>query len=355
MEYEINYLGQSYKSESGFEIISDVEYYKIKEDWYKKPDKKDVLYEMAGLRHGGTKIPLITDYYFRALMDNTLECHCKWSINEVMQNKALLSVFVDKTRKNPKVFNSESISENLDTAFRLGGKGIATKVAQFPVKTVDFILSKYNINNHWYDYSCGWGGRLAGALKNKVNYYGTDPNYLLCDKLVEFANDYKSTQMSKNDVVATHIKCQGSEKYVPEWENKMGLAFSSPPYFLLEDYRIGEQSYKKGTTYQEWLSNYMLPTFKNIYRYLIKDGFFVCNIKDFAKYSLEQDTIKCAESAGFYLYKIEILENNTRCASVGGGEYCMVDNDEKIYVFAKKGSTPTHKEIVQETLFDFIL
>lgn len=158
MQYEINYLGKNYKSEQGFEIISDEEYYEIKEKWYKKPKKEDVLYEMANLRHGSTQIPLITKYYFIELMDNTLECHCKWSINEVMKNKELLSVFVDKTKKNPKVFTSNEITENIDAAFRLGGKGIATKVAQFPVKTVDFILDKYNVNNNWYDYSCGWGG-----------------------------------------------------------------------------------------------------------------------------------------------------------------------------------------------------
>ncbi len=196
---------------------------------------------------------------------------------------------------------------------------------------------------------------MAGALKNKVNYYGTDPNYLLCDKLVEFAHDYKSTQLNKRNMVATHIKCQGSEKYVPEWENKMGLAFSSPPYFLLEDYRVGEQSYKEGeTTYESWLNDYMLPTFKNIHKYLIDNGFFVCNIKDFGKYSLEKDTIKCAELAGFYLYKIETLKNNARVASVGGGDFVVVDNDEKIFVFAKNGQSPIANEVEQLSLLNLI-
>ena len=355
MKHEITYLGKTYKSNSGFEIISDQEFEKIVSEWYKKPSKEEVLNEMVGLRHGNSSISVITKYYFRKLMDNTLHYKCKWSINEVMKNKEALSIFVDKNKKNDKVFTSNSIVENLDTVFRLGGKGIATKVAQFPVKAVDFILEKYNINNNWYDYSCGWGGRLAGALKNKVNYYGTDPNYLLCDKLAEFANDYKTTQFVGLNPTATHIKCQGSEKFIPEWENKMGLAFSSPPYFLLEDYRIGEQSYTSGVTnYQMWINDYLKPTFENIYKYLIQDGFFIINIKDFDKYELEKDSVETAEKCGFYLYTKETLSNNKRNASVGNGEFVTVDNDETIYVFCKKGFSPKEKIVVQTNLFDFM-
>ena len=349
--FEINYKGKNYVSKDGFEIISDNEYEEIYKQWYALPKLRDVLIEMSALRKGGCVISNITKYYFRKLMDNTLHYKCKWSINEVMESKELLSVFVEKVKKNKKVFDSDNIIDNLDAAFRLGGKGIATKVAQFPVQTADYILSKYNVNNCWYDYSCGWGGRLSSALKNKVNYYGTDPNYLLADKLVEYANTYKKNQCY-GETFATHIYCQGSEKFIPELENKIGLAFSSPPYFLLEDYKIGQQSYKEGMEYKDWLNFYLYPTMKNIHKYLICDGFFIVNIKDFSKYTLEKDAIKCAEYAGFYLYATETLSNNARCASVGNGEFEMVDNDENIYVFAKKGYAPKTIDPKQINMFD---
>lgn len=351
--YKISYLGKDYKSDNGFEIMSDQEYADIYKKWYQKPDFSKVQQEMANLRRGSNIIAEITEYYFRELMDNTVVYHSKWSINEVFANKELLSVFVDRIKRNDKVFNSDNIIDNLDTAFRLGGKGIAVKVAQFPIKAVDFVLEKYNMNNSWYDFSCGWGGRLAGAMKNKVNYFGTDPNYLLCDKLKEFANDYKRTQMGKNATI-TDIRCSGSEIFHKDWENKMGLAFSSPPYFSLEDYRIGAQSYTQGTTYEQWLNEWMFPTFVNIYRYLIKDGFLIVNIKDFQNYSLENDTIRIAEKAGFYLFDKETLSNNSRVASIGNGEHMMVDNDENIYVFAKRGSNPKPKVVEQQSLFDLI-
>ena len=130
MEYDIKYKGQTYHSRDGFDMLADSEYEQIKAEWQKKPDWKSVELEICGLRCGNVKMPLITDYYFRSLMDNTVKYFDKWSINDVIQYKPLLSVFADKVKKNPNVFTSESLIENIDTAFRLGGKGVASKVAQ---------------------------------------------------------------------------------------------------------------------------------------------------------------------------------------------------------------------------------
>ena len=195
------------------------------------------------------------------------------------------------------------------------------------------------------------GGRLAGALKNKVNYFGTDPNYLLVDKLKEFAKDYQKINWTKSGV---DIRCQGSEKFIPEWEGKIGLAFSSPPYFLLEDYKIGDQSYKSGiTTYDMWLNDYLKPTMQNIYKYLTIDGYFVINIKDFDKYALEKDTVRIAQECGFELYKIEELSQSTRVSgNVANSETQLVDVDESVYVFIKQGVTPKECHPVQLSLFD---
>lgn len=75
---------------------------------------------------------------------------------------------------------------------RLGGNPFCKFPLNYPINNIDYILSKYNVNNNWYDYSCGWGARLTGALKNKVNYFGTDPNYLLVDRLKQLASDWNN-------------------------------------------------------------------------------------------------------------------------------------------------------------------
>lgn len=285
---------------------------------------------MKSLSKGGVKITNITNYFVKDLMAKTVLYYCKWSIEDVFNCKDLMAYYVRKTQLNKNVYpENKPLIKNVETAFRLGGKGVARKPSNFPLKTVDAILEKYNINNNWYDFSCGWGSRLIGALKNKVNYFGTDPNYLLCDRLKDLAQIYKETVKECNSSV--DIRCVGSENFIQEYENKMGLAFSSPPYFCLEDYKIGEQSYKEGVSYQDWLDTYMTKTIENIHKYLVDDGYFLININNFDEFDLVSDTRRIAENVGFTYVCTETLENIKRCNS----NATFNDNSEGIMVFKK--------------------
>lgn len=340
----IAYKGQTLQTKHYTELTQE-EYEKIVQEYYEKPNIEEVKMQIVKLSHNSLENNIVTNYYFKDLMAKTKIYYNKWCIEEVLEHKPLVEFFIGKTKENEKIFpNSMPISEKLDTAFRLGGKGVASKPANFPIKVVDFILDNYNINNNYYDFSCGWGARLTSALKNKVNYYGTDPNYLLTDRLGEFAQEYKNL-MKQNSIV--DIRTQGSEKYIGEWENKMGIAFSSPPYFCLEDYRIGEQSYKNGVSYESWKTNYLKPTIQNIYKYLVNNGYFIININNFEKYDLVGDTLKIANECDFTLVRTHKLENISRCNSSGG----FNDNSEKIMVFMKKGFESDYMINQQMTLF----
>lgn len=85
-----------------------------------------------------------------------------------------------------------------------------------------------------YDYSCGYGGRMLGALSSKNNYYyiGTDPNtdtYLNLLNLGKLIN--KTT--NKNNDFTIYNSC--SEDLVLEQET-IDFAFSCPPFYNLEIY-----------------------------------------------------------------------------------------------------------------------
>lgn len=310
--------------------LSDNEFESLRNEYYSRPDFEKVKKQFFSISKGGTKNNEITNYYVKDLMAKTKIWYNKWSIEDVFNSKDLLGFFREKIEHFPKIFpKDQSVIKNIETAMRIGGKGIASKPANFPIKTVDEILDRFNINNNWYDFSCGWGARLTGALKHKVNYYGTDPNYLLTDRLCELANDYKSTIHDCN--IITDIRTQGSEVFNPDWENKMGLAFSSPPYFYLEDYKVGDQSYKQGTSYKDWLDNYLKPTIQNIYIYLIREGYLLFNINNFDKYDLVGDTKKIAQKCGFRYLGDYKLKNIKRCNSAGG----FNDNSERIMIFIK--------------------
>lgn len=344
----VEYKGQ--KLETIYEdTLSQELYDKLKQDFYSKPSEKELNNEIANLVcQNGVKMNMIERMWFKELMSKTRIYYNKWSIEDVFEYKPLLDVFYSKTLQNKKVFTSNNLIDNIETAFRLGGKGIASKVANFPIQTVDEIFEKYNVNNNYYDMSCGWGARLTSSLKNKVNYYGTDPNYLLVEKLNEFVSYWKNITFTNPQI---EIRCQGSEEYVKEWENKMGLCFTSPPYFYLEDYKIGNQSYKQGTSYEEWKQNYLKPTIKNCYKYLIDSGYLIINIKDFDKYELEKDTKSICEECNFTYIENYYLKNISRTKSTGE----FNNSDENIMVFMKKGCEHLHnpyRKPKQLSLFD---
>lgn len=344
----ITYKGETLETKH-YKDIPDSEFEKIKQEYYAKPDFELVKNQLVSIANGGTQNNEITNYYVKDLMAKTKIYYNKWSIEDVFNYKPLFCRFYAQIELNEKVFPKEnSLIDNIETAFRLGGKGIASKVANFPIKTVDEILLKYNKNGNYYDFSCGWGARLTGSLKHRINYYGTDPNYLLTERLQQLANDYRKITRQKTKV---DIRTQGSEIFIPEWENTIGVAFSSPPYFYLEDYKIGNQSYKEGTTYQEWKDNYLEPTFKNIYKYLIKDGYFILNINNFDKYKLVEDSIEIAVKNGFNYIGEHKLENIQRIKSDGD----FNDNSEKILIFTKQGSESKFiKDDEQIDIFDII-
>lgn len=137
----------------------------------------------------------------------------------------------------------------------------------------------------------------------------------------------------------TDIKPQGSEIFVNEWENKVGVAFSSPPYFNCESYRIGKQSYIEGvTTYDEWKNNYLFPTIDNIRRYLIDEGYFLINVKNITNkvgqrgtFNIEDDVKDYALKHGFYFICYEALKVAKRQNFIHKDS-----SDEKIMVFKKQ-------------------
>lgn len=329
----IEQSGQTITTQFHDSTLTEDEYKDILEGWYTKPDFNLIQQEFDGLNNGKNKVANIVRYYFLNLMSDVKLYKRKWTINEVFTNIDLVRHMIAKMKNNPKLYKDPTLNDNLSKVFSLGGKGFASKPSNFPLKTVREVLEKYNTNNNYYDFSCGWGIRLLGSMINNVNYYGTDPNHLLVKKLNHLSTDYKIHKPSSlfNIDSVVDIRCQGSEVFIPEWENKMGLIFSSPPYYALEDYKHGNQSYNENVSYDEWLSNYFDNTIKNIKRYLTNDGYFLININDYSKYKLFDDTKSIIISHGFEL--VENLKLNNVLRIDPNKEH--TDNSETIMVFRR--------------------
>jgi hypothetical protein len=325
-KYHIEHLGKVLHTDH-WEELSAEKCQEIRDLYYAKPDFKQVERNLKAIHAGGTKVSEVTNYYVKDLMAMVKLYSPKWSIAEALECDDLIRYFYSRTLASAKVYPpSNSLIKNFETALRLSGGGVAMKPSNFPMKTVDGILETYNINNRYYDFSCGWGVRMLSAMKHGIEYFGTDPNHALVERLEQLRCDYDVT----NGVVSqVDIRCQGSEVFVPEWENRIGVAFSSPPYFTLEDYRIGEQSINN-KSYDAWLIEYMLETLQNIKKYLVDGGYLLVNIKNFATYKLYDDTFGLAEYAGFQYVETRTLDNITRPSAKTD-----LNTDEMIMVFKK--------------------
>lgn len=317
-----------------WEEVSDEKLEELRKEYYQKSSKSEVKKELKTISRGGSLISKVNKYYFRDLQARVKKWNSKWAVADVFESNALMGIFMARIH-NQNVYTKEDGPDikKIETALRIGAKGIAAPITNFNIKNIDnLLLSKYNVNNNYYDYSCGWGVRLLSAMRNNVNYFGTDPNHELYERLLELKEDYKSVAMFSNSTV--DIRNSGSEVFHEDWKNKMGLAFSSPPYFLLEDYKTGEQSAQQDTSYEDWQELYLRPTFRNIKEYLIDEGYFMINIKDYSKFTLEADSKRIAIEEGFeFIENIPLSPINRYSPK---DEKVIQKSDEYIMVFRKK-------------------
>lgn len=324
----IEFNGKTFETKF-YKEISDEEFEQLRAQHYEKPRFEDVSRQFIAVKNGKCTNGLITKYYVKDLMEKTRKRKSKFSMEEVFSSKELMGFLLGKSLSNPKVYNSPQTIKNMETVCRIGGSGcVWASASNFPLETVDMLIHKYNRNNIVYDFSCGWGSRLLGSLRNGVEYRGTDPNYILVDRLKQMSSDYSKVT---GDDVSVDIRAHGSEQLVNEWVGTVGLAFSSPPYYDEEDYMVGEQSYKPGMSYLGWVDTYLIPTIKNIHEYLIPGGMFCINVKNLGKYRLEEDVMSLAHGCGFELVATERLKNHKRPHA----QYGLIDNSEKIFCFRK--------------------
>jgi hypothetical protein len=341
-KYEITYGdGRSLKT-NFYHPLSDTECQEIRSKLRTLPEKHKVAISLRKFHLGSNLVINIVNYYVRSLMDKVKIKGWSCTVEEVIDNDDILRHFYAMIKYYSNVYPiDKSIEYNLRMLFRIGGASITSTPANFPTKEVDNIFEVYNINNNYYDFSCGWGNRMLSSLRSNVNYFGTDPNTELVKQLNNLYSDYVIANNNLTRFV--DIRCTGSEIFHSEWENMIGLAFSSPPYFDLEDYKIGEQSYKDGINYQQWLANYMIPTIENIKKYLITGGYLIINIKNSKEFNLYDDVYDICCNLGL-TYQTKLKLGNIKRPTAN-----QIDIDEYMMVFSK--GTPIIKKIL--TIEDF--
>lgn len=329
---EINFKGIKTTSKRWSELPVE-DYKRIVENYYSY-DQTKVDKELVNIINGKSKMSEIYKKHFERIANDTTLWHSKFSINEVLSDRELAGVAYGSTLSNEKVYNKDIVS-NVKTFFRLGGKGFASKPSNYPIKSVREMLSKYLPNGGtYYDPCCGWGVRMLGSVNGRsdIAYYGTDVNDKLVVELNKLATNINDLQSFNHD-----IRCVSATENQQDWNGKVDFVFTSPPYFLLEDYRNGEQSTKDMKedfeSYQKWLYEFMYGMLLNCNNYLKVGGHIAININDYKNFKLFGDTEQLFYQMGNYeLIGYEELKNISRPKSTG--DFSATCNED-IMVFKK--------------------
>ena len=223
-------------------------------------------------------------------------------------------------------------STELRNKLELIGGNVATNFHPMKAKA---IYEKYcPLNGVIYDFSCGFGGRMLGALssKNNYKYFGCEPctdTYKNLNKLGSLIEEY-----TKRNNIFKIYQC-GSEEDIFESEIA-DFAFSSPPYFCLERYSNEDtQCYNKFPNIEDWFINYVTPTIRNIYNILKPNCYYAVNIADFnlgtKRIEYVDRWIDISKEIGFKFIETILMKVETR---KGSGH--AQPKKEGIFVFQKK-------------------
>ena len=138
------------------------------------------------------------------------------------------------------------------------------------------------------DFTAGWGARLIAAMALDIDYTGIDANKALkpgYDKIIKTLKPY-----SKSKVKMIFKKAET----VDISKLKYDFVFTSPPYEYLEVYENMENYEKKGEKVsqpyssskikiddsEKFYDEFMIPTLKEIYKYLPKGKYICLNMPD---------------------------------------------------------------------------
>ena len=167
--------------------------------------------------------------------------------------------------------------------------------SQFPPAVAKEIYDLFEAK-HIYDFSMGWGDRLAGFhASGAETYYGTDPN-------VAVYKNYKEQDKLYDTKKKTVFKNSPAED-IDISKERFDMIFTSPPYFNVEQYSTDEtQSWKRyGTDIEVWLKDFLFATIDKCWNSLEDGGTMIINISDIFK---NKKPMKICDPMNDYISKL---------------------------------------------------
>lgn len=255
----------------------------------KKYTDEELKKDIDNFLHGkGKLLKVLKHFFFERMLEASTERGQYVSPMDVMtkpEYEEYMEWILSYIKEKSNFYTGSEVTNVLSFFRNAGRKG--GQVSQFPCRTAREIYERYYPNHteplNCLDTSSGFGSRMSAALLSGNNYFSTDPNKALHDDLMTCARWYYDNGFIQPNQTC-ELVCQGSEVFIPEWENTMDVAFTSPPYFCLEHYsNDGGASTNNEGSYEAWLEEFVKPTAYNTYRYLKVGGYCMWNIKNMTR------------------------------------------------------------------------
>ena len=193
-----------------------------------------------------------------------IRCNKMQTPMEVFSDDKLFMKSIAKRLKRGTYVTDSGIRKELKTA------SSTQSVSNFRPSASRAIYDKYG-GDIVYDPSCGFGGRLLGAISSPVvkKYIGCEPSSETNKGLQKMVENLGNIEVDLYDM--------GSEVF--ELNEDVDLAFTSPPYFNTEIYSDEEtQSCNKFPEYMDWLDGYLHKTILNTVEHIKRGGHLIINI-----------------------------------------------------------------------------
>jgi hypothetical protein len=168
------------------------------------------------------------------------------------------------------------------------------------------------------DISAGWGGRCIAAMALGIPYIGIDANKKLESPYKKMIKNYP--HKSSVTMVFKPSETVDFSKY------SYDLVFTSPPYFMLEEYE-GMPAYKQK---QGFLDDFFVPVLQNSWEHLATNGHFALNMPN----EMYDNVKKCFPPIHKKI-KMPLSDRHAVEAAQGKDIKGKTDRFEYIYVWKK--------------------
>ena len=204
-------------------------------------------------------------FFFRQRLETKNQHHL--SFYDALKDKAIMARINEKIRtvRGKSVEDLKKAGTLLKTQYNLFQLYYGA-VNQFPPSMARSIYCKYKPKKAILDFSAGWGGRALAALSLGIPYIGIDTNktlkagYEAMQKLYEPAGDLRMYWQPSETVDFSKLDYD--------------LVFTSPPYFMIEEYK-GMKGYEGK---KNFIDSFFVPVVKAAYAHLAAGGTMALNM-----------------------------------------------------------------------------